>query len=306
MKRFLFFFVIVNIALPGCLSVQGGKLFHPVLKGQYLGQKPPGKKPEIFAPGIVSSKEHFEFSNTFLPDGKEFYFSRRIDKKDVLLVTKWTEDGWTKPEAADFFVKYKGFEPFVSPDGKLYITRFAPPPQGIKETEDRRDMEAQMVNIWVLKRKGYEWVEPEYCVNGMYVSTANNGSIYTTDITAATEGICRYEFIGNTYRKKKALGGGVNHPSPGAHPCIAPDESFIVFDSKRKDNPEDSDLYVCFKKKDGSWSTAVNLGEMVNTSTSEIGAALSPDGKYLFYQSRGDIYWVSVKLIEELKLKNLN
>ncbi len=78
-------------------------------------------------------------------------------------------------------------------------------------------------------------------------------------------------------------------------------KSFIVFDSKKKDDPKDADLYVCSKEKDGSWSAALNLGETVNTSTSEIAAALSPDGKFLFYQSKGDIYWVSVKLIEKLK-----
>ena len=27
----------------------------PVLKGPYLGQKPPGMNPEIFAPGIIST-----------------------------------------------------------------------------------------------------------------------------------------------------------------------------------------------------------------------------------------------------------
>ncbi len=29
----------------------------PVLKGEYLGQKPPGTTPEIFAPGIVSTTQ---------------------------------------------------------------------------------------------------------------------------------------------------------------------------------------------------------------------------------------------------------
>ncbi len=306
MKKILLFFVILIFTIPCCLSAQDAELFFPILKGKYLGQKTPGIKPEVFAPGIVSSKKYFEFSNTFTPDGNEFYFSRRMDKKDVLMVTRWTKNGWTKPEPADFYVKYKGFEPHVSKDGNLYITRFAPPPHGIKESKDRREMEAQMVNIWKLKRNNKKWAEPEFCVNGMYVTTANNGNIYTTDIHAGTEGICRYVYNGNGYEKKQILGGGVNSPSPGAHPCISPDESFIVFDSERKEDPVDADLYVCFKKHNGSWSSAVNLGKTVNTSGSEIAAALSPDGKYLFYQSKGDIYWVSVKLIEDLKAENFN
>ena len=42
----------------------------PALKGPYLGQKPPGNTPELFAPGIVSTR-HYENSITLSPDGNE-------------------------------------------------------------------------------------------------------------------------------------------------------------------------------------------------------------------------------------------
>lgn len=44
-----------------------------VLKGPYLGQKSPGMTPEIFAPGIVSTKA-CELHGAFSPDGEEFFF----------------------------------------------------------------------------------------------------------------------------------------------------------------------------------------------------------------------------------------
>jgi hypothetical protein len=47
----------------------------PKLTGPYLGQKPPGMTPIIFAPGSVST-ERTEFGNAFSPDGGEFYFTR--------------------------------------------------------------------------------------------------------------------------------------------------------------------------------------------------------------------------------------
>jgi len=53
---------------------------------KYFGLKTPGATPEIFALKVVSSKTHFEFSNTFSIDGKEFYFSRRINGADIMLV----------------------------------------------------------------------------------------------------------------------------------------------------------------------------------------------------------------------------
>ena len=48
----------------------------PTLEGPYLGQKPPGLIPEVFAPDIVWS-EHVEGAVAFTPDLKKFYFRRR-------------------------------------------------------------------------------------------------------------------------------------------------------------------------------------------------------------------------------------
>lgn len=48
--------------------------------GPYLGQKPPGMKAQLFAPGIVST-QYFEHSSpVFTPDLKEIYWSTQIEK----------------------------------------------------------------------------------------------------------------------------------------------------------------------------------------------------------------------------------
>lgn len=49
------------------------------LKGEYLGQKPPTKIPEVFAPGIVSTEKGWEAAVTFSPDGKYLFFHRNND-----------------------------------------------------------------------------------------------------------------------------------------------------------------------------------------------------------------------------------
>ena len=279
----------------------------PELEGFYLGQKPPGAIPQVFLPGVVSTREYFEFSNTISPDGKEFYFSRRIKSKDVQMVVRWENGVLTQPEEAAVLKAAGGFEPHVSPDGsKLYMTRFAPPPSGLGRDENLspQDMEARMVNIWAVEKSSSGWGEPKYCVNGMYVTTTRPGSIFTTDIRSASVGICRYLSVNGKYSEREHLRGGVNSPAPGAHPCISPDEGYLVFDSKRSKDPDDSDLFVSFHDGQGTWSEAFNLGPQINTPASEICAALSPDGKYLFFQSRGDIYWVGTSIIEALRPKS--
>lgn len=46
----------------------------PSLTGPYLGQKPPGLTPEVFAPGIITTNLHDDGSPIFSPDGREVHF----------------------------------------------------------------------------------------------------------------------------------------------------------------------------------------------------------------------------------------
>lgn len=54
-----------------------------VARGPYLGQKPPGKTPTIFAPGIISIADFAEIRIAFSPDGSECFFSRSSKKTSI-------------------------------------------------------------------------------------------------------------------------------------------------------------------------------------------------------------------------------
>jgi hypothetical protein len=77
----------------------------------------------------------------------------------------------------------------------------------------------------------------------------------------------------------------------------------LIFTSHRSGGYGKGDLYISFRKNDGSWGTPVNLGPHFNTTAYENGSTISPDGKFLFFTRRQDwhtsidsnIYWVSVK-----------
>ena len=81
----------------------------------YFGQEPPGTTLKLFAPDIVSSKEHHEFSCTFSSDGKEFYFNRNIQ----IMVYKWEEGSWTVPEPVKFTGNYRAYEPYITHDNGI-------------------------------------------------------------------------------------------------------------------------------------------------------------------------------------------
>ena len=294
MKKTVLFFCILLLSALNLFSQQ---INFPKLTGPYLGQKPPGNTPEVFALGIISTNNSPEAGSTFTPDLKEFYFVRGKDfqNKPAIMVCRETEDGWTIPEMAPFSGVYFDFEPNVTPDGtKMFFMRF-----------DRSNDSIQR-GLWIMERVGDGWGEPRFHASGMYATATNNGTIYYTS-SDEDEGIVISRLVKSRYLEPEVVGGGVNTPYPGAHPCISPDESFIVFDSRRPDGKSKSDLYVCFRNGDGTWGDAFSLGSKLNEGSKNC-AALSPDGKYLFYtffksDSGSDIYWVNAKIIEELRPK---
>jgi len=112
-----------------------------------------------------------------------------------------------------------------------------------------------------------------------------------------------YPWTGDRYGAPQRLGGGVNSPVVADHACIAPDESYVLFDSSLRPGGQggEGDLYVCFKKPDGSWGEALNLGDAINTPATDFCPMATPDGKYIFYSSSRDICWVSAEVIERLR-----
>jgi len=262
------------------------------LKGMYLGQSPPGLEPKLFAPGIVSTGGNFEFGCTFSPDGKEFYFTRRKDDggRNTIMVSRMEEKDWTAPETAPFSGEYFDFEPHISPDGKKFFYGTSRPVPGATEQNSTAE-------LWVMERTGDGWGNHKYIGPGMYVTSSLDGTIYYF----CGQGVGKSLFVDGEYTEPEVLGGEVNSPVWGIHACIAPDGSFIIFDSTRPGGQGgEGDFYICFRNEDGSWGKAINLGDKVNTPGINICPSLSHDGKYLFYNAKRDIYWVSTELFKTL------
>ena len=85
----------------------------PDIKGPYLGQEPPGLTPEIFAPGIVSTKD-LEIEGVFAPSMKEFYYTRqRKGEEPKTHVIHYKNGVWQEPVE-----ERRSGEVFISTDGK--------------------------------------------------------------------------------------------------------------------------------------------------------------------------------------------
>jgi len=241
------------------------------LQGAFLGQNPPGMKPELFAPGLVSVFGGDENTLTITPDGKEIF----IGKESGIWRCRLTPDGWTAPRNTGF----PGYEMWISPaSGELYYTGYDS-------------------GLWVMARSGEEWGPPRKVLpRAMFATMTRDGKIYTTVFPKNEPSIGVYEPAGGTYDEPVILGPEINRPNCfDAHPNITPDGRTLVFDS---DRPEGRGLYVSFVKEDGTWTPARFLGgEFAGGSCS----TYSPDGRYLFFMKNRDIYWVSAKVIDTLR-----
>jgi len=101
----------------------------------------------------------------------------------------------------------------------------------------------------------------------------------------------------------RLLGKEINTGKFNAHPFIAQDESYIIWDDERDSGYGDSDLYISFRTDDDSWGAAINMGDKINTSSWESGGYVTPDGKYFFFNRHEDMFWVDAKIIETLRPK---
>jgi Tol biopolymer transport system component len=270
----------------------------PKLTGPYLGQKPPGTTPEIFAPGIVSTTAH-EFSCCFMPDGKEFFFARRDLKlnQTVLFVTKLVDGAWTEPSVALFVENEYSFEPSVTPNSqRLYFQSGKPIP----------GQTGPPMNVLYVEREGERWGMPKNPgppfnpAQAMGISSTLNGTIYTTDISGGpgSECIAVMRKINGEYQKLERLGPPINKDIQGMYPFVAPDESYLIFSSRKPAEKIDSVLLISYKGSDGRWGEP----RLIDVGMSAGLPLVSPDGRFLFFTSgergKSDIYWVSAKIIE--------
>ena len=70
------FLIIALLSLTCRISKNNDDFNFSTLNGFYIDQKPPGKTPEVFAPGIISTSEFNDRDLTISPDGSQIFFSR--------------------------------------------------------------------------------------------------------------------------------------------------------------------------------------------------------------------------------------
>ncbi len=270
---------------------------------RYLGQNPPSDTPQIFAPGIISRQNQSEFGSIFSANGSEFFFGVDINGKAEIRYSKLENNTWSTPMTIIGHESYSHNDPMLSPDqNQLYYISNRP-----KSGVDTGDYD-----IWYSERLPNGWSDPinageniNSSKNEYYISFTSNGTMYySSNKNAEQERQFDYDIYTShkkegEFQKSIRLGKQINTPNYEADVFISPDESYIVFCSTRQDGYGKGDLYISFKKENGEWTESVNLGTLVNTKNHELCPWVTDDGKYLFFTSNQDIYWVSTDILKQ-------
>jgi len=293
--------------------------------GPYLGQRPPGMTAALFAPGVVSTGYFEHSSPTFSPDGSSVFWS--VQEADSfanpypILFMERVDGAWTKPRMAPFVTKGYGYgNPFFSVDGtRIYFEAYE---------ADKRRANPSTSDLWYVERTASGWSEqkrlpspPNSSDVDAQPAVAANGSIYFIsryDPSPDGFGLYYSRFGDGAYRPPVPMDERFNIKDADWTPYVAPDESFFMFCSFRKGGFGSGDLYISFMRPDGTWGDPINMGPRINTDGNERFPIVTPDGKYLFFNSTrkiagagpnepgngaGDMYWINAKIIEELRPK---
>ncbi len=261
----------------------------PVLEGPYMGQTPPGLVAEPFAPGVIS-RDGWEIEGVFAPGMKEFYFTTMGGERK-------------RPTVIGFRQQDKVWKKFVEFKRKGEIT-FSPDGKRMHMADGYRDRQG---DAWS-ERKSLGPMFDREELGIMRLSASAKGTYVFDDFKTDIVRISTLE--GGERQAPKDMESVVNTGTYTAHPFIAPDESYLIWDSKREGGYGDSDLYISFRQKDGSWGAAINMGDNINSDRWDAYASVTPDGRYILFNrgitednSNVDIYWVDAQIIETLRPK---
>lgn len=271
----------------------------------YFGQKPPGDTARLFAPGIISKPNRHEFGITFSRAGDECYLGVDEGLRNLTYGFQLKDGTWTPAKALLPAADGSYHDPMLSlDDNRLYYIAHGTRTKKLGEKD---------ANLWYLERESGGWSAPislgptiNTKANEFYIAVTDSGNLYfASNQAAAQDAPYNYDLYvarpkGESYSSPTRLPDTVNSNRYDADPFVAPDESYIIFGSVRRNGFGRGDLYISFKTEEG-WSTAQNMGPKINNDKHQLCPFVSRDGKYFFFTSDQDIYWIDAAIINALK-----
>ncbi|MGD8785965.1 MAG: right-handed parallel beta-helix repeat-containing protein [Phycisphaerales bacterium] len=281
-------------------------------KSPYLGQTPPGLKPEIFAPGVICRENRYEQYITFTPDGNEVYFGVTNAAWNVCHVwhARQVQGRWTTPARTRFVGNEDAWCLRMALQGERFYFMSARPSYPPS-------------NIWMCERSTNGWSAPQKL--GPPINTHHDEwgfmvlpdqSMYFSSMRPGGKGvgdIWYSPYVDGRYGPPQNV-EVLNWSNGDDDPFLPNDQSFLIMNSfGRSDGYGQGDIYISFPDEQTQWTVPRNLGPVINTSGDEFSFSLSPDEKFGFFTRRtgsdSNIYWIDARAIlpdPNGPIKNIN
>ena len=153
-----------------------------------------------------------------------------------------------------------------------------------------------MEDLYISTKKGREWVLAQ-----------NFGPIVNSEEHDATAGLSAdgtimfvYKYrekdggdiyvsnlTGTAWSKPEHLNKNINSKDHESSVSLSYDGKRLYFVSDRSGGLGDRDIYYSDKDAKGDWGPAINIGPSLNTKYSEEGVFIHPDGKTIYFSSKG-------------------
>lgn len=173
--------------------------------------------------------------------------------------------------------------PKITADGKYLYFASYPPASEVK----RNNLQDIYRSVW----EENKWAKPEQ-VKSPISDLENNDAVVglspdgqTMFIFRGSNGgdILMSRFKGGEWQRPESLPFNTIHKESSI--TISPDGKTLLF--VRKSKGGNGNIYKCTLQEDGSWSTPKLLSKVVNSPFDEESPFLHPDGKTLYFSSKG-------------------
>lgn len=219
-------------------------------------------EPINLGPG-VNTKDP-EYFPTITVDGKTLLFTRRIVDKRVPIMSNEIEDLQQRQE--DFFVSTK--------DENGVFQKAVPMPP----------------NINTVNNEGAPTIGPDGRTLVFVACPDASGKEYGSGRKG--KGSCDFfvtKKLGERWTDPINLPGKTNTSAWESQPSLSSDGKTMYFirGIRSESGVLNTDIYVTHLQEDGSWGVAKRLPDNINTPQSEESVLIHPDGKTLYFASRG-------------------
>ena len=278
-----------------------------VTSGPYLGQPPPGNRPELFAVTAIAPDHSVP---VFAPDRVEVYWAQRTGADGIHRIhhSFFSRRGWSPPQIVSFSGRWDGDCPLITPDGRQLIFNSSRPLAA--EGGSRRE------RLWTVSRTGSGWSSPRALpveINGDHLhwqaSVDTVGNVYFGADRFGGQGrddifVCRR--TGTGYHAAQSLAPPINTACHESTPFVSPDGDYLLFvrTCYGVDTPDvPTGLLVSFRLPDGAWSVPVAVPLAGVQADDAVCPTVTPDSRFLFFlvlnQDRRQIYWVDASVVHD-------